>query len=439
METKPSLLSRLNSDATRVLASSPVVCDELGFPGHYPGIYDLEQLYRGSLFRISDKKIIYEGSSFWMTSPINVNRWFSKEEDLLEVVALSALRSGTLSEFATPYQALFLSKIKDYWPKASKILTYSAGTLATDASVKWMMSSYQSRDKLIHGVPYVVATQSAFHGRAGFANELTRVSHKTKDWQTRLALRIPDPAVIYDGAGEVLQDETEKRVGESLYCLEKYFKNRGTAGLFIEYPVIAEGGVFIVADEFMDQAKALCLKYNKIFGVDCVQMFGKGWFFPPKAMEVADTIAIGKASRVPAAVLTDITKRGFSDPAQVPGKFGGTWVGLESQFLSGLAIFKIIEENDLLSKGLEKAEDLYKGLKDLSKQGKEILRPRIKGTYIGFDLSSKTSRDKALERLFNEHNTILLPAGETAIRISPRLDVTEPEIEFLLSKIEKVT
>ncbi len=433
---KQSLLEEIKSEALKAVQTEPGICDRLGYPGHHAGIYDLEKS-NGSKLYTPEGMELYDGTNFWMTLPINIAKWFGDDEILLKEIGKSALRSATISEFASPYQALFLQKISEYWPKTDRVLTYPGGTLATDALVKWMTALVKQKNDYPADQMRVIAAESAFHGRAGYPAELTRLSHKNEDWQTGWSVRMQDPVVVFDETGEILLKETQEQVKTSLEQVADAFeKNAGVAGLIIEYPFMAEGGALLVDATFMDEARSLCDTYGKVMGVDCVQMFGKGWFFPQKAAETADAIAIGKASRVPGAVLTDPTKRGFIDHAQIPGKYGATWAGLESQMLSALSIFRIIEDNNLFENGLKMSDYLYQQLKWLAESGKGLIRPRIAGTYIGFDLEEGRNRKKFVDSMRNEHNIILLPAGENAIRLSPRLDVEICELDYLLTSLE---
>ncbi len=431
-----SLLKEIEREALVVVQTEPGICDRLGYPGHHPGIYDLERSSGSNLYRL-DGETIYDASNFWMTLPINIEKWFGEDDNLLKAIGRAALRSPTVSEFASSYQALFLQKISEYWPKTDRVLTYPGGTLATDAVVKWIIALVKEKNNYPPDQMRVIAAESAFHGRAGYPAELTRASYKSEDWQTGWAVRIPDPIVVFDETGEILVKETQEQVKTSLEQVADAFeKNPGVAGLMTEYPIMAEGGALLIDETFMDGARSLCDIHGKVMGVDCVQMFGRGWFFPQKAMEVADAIAIGKISRVPAAVLTDQTSRGFIDHAKIPGKYGATWAGLESQVLSALSIFRIIEENNLFENGLQMTDYLYQELRWLAKSGKGIIRPRIAGTYVGFDLETSQARQKLIETMRDKHNILLLSAGDSAaVRLSPRLDVALPELDHLLTSL----
>lgn len=437
MKEKPiSILTSLKAQAEELIRQDPDICERLGYPGHYSGIYRLQNSKEGWVEGVDDN-LLYDATSFWMTLPIDINYWFGNEKNLVREIGLAALRCGTMSEFATSCQALFLKKISEYFPRAERVLTYTAGTLAVDALVKWMFALTRYKHHLQIGNLTLVVCQNAFHGRAGYPAELTRLSQKTEDWQTGWAIRIPDPLVIYSDDGELLPEKTRERVSKSLEELERAFK-RGpqVAGLLIEYPIEAEGGVLVVAKNFLEEARLLCDKYDKILAIDSVQMFGRGWPIHPKIVELADGAAIGKISRLPAAILSNLEHRGFDNTASIPGKFGATWAGLESQFLAALAIFKIIEENNLYENGKKESEYLYQQLKTMAKSGKAILRPRIAGTYTGFDLPNPGTRQRLVDVMREKYKTLLLPAGDTAIRISPRLDAKRAEIDFLLSSLE---
>lgn len=442
-----SLLEEIKSEALEVVQTEPGICDRLGYPGHHPGIYDMEKSSGSTLYKVDDKKgqkekiyddkEVYDASNFWMTYIINVDPLRYTEPDLVMELGMATLRNSTISEFATPEQALFLKNMEGLWPKASKIFTYTAGTLATDAILKWMSALIQDEQKIPHKQIRFAAAQNAFHGRAGLAAEVTRTSYKTEYCQRGIVDRIPDPIIIFDGAGEVLEKETQTRLDESLWHLEESYRNPNVAGAIFEFPVIAEGGALMVNDKFLGRARDLSDQYRKFLGVDCVQMYARGEYIPEEAMADADAIVVGKTSKIPAALLTDPTKRGFyKDPAMIPGKFGATWAGLECQLLTNLAFTKLIEKNNLFENGLEKMDYLYQQLKWLATSGKGILQPRIAGTYAGINLENNQARNKLVETMRDKYNIILLGAGDSAIRFSLRLDTKISEVDHLLSSLE---
>lgn len=102
-----TLLKSINEEANKVIQGDPNICDRLGYPGHYRGIYD-QQKTRGNMLTTDNGEEVFDATNFWMTLPVNINKWFDNEPDLVHEIGMSALRASTISELATPQQALFL-------------------------------------------------------------------------------------------------------------------------------------------------------------------------------------------------------------------------------------------------------------------------------------------------------------------------------------------
>jgi len=411
--------------------------DRMTVPGHFPiGFTGRRQ---GPFVEALDskRKYYFDATNYWMTLPIDVGRHFGKNTKLQTNIGFSLLNAGSTSEFGSVALAAFVARMKRLWPRMNRILPFNSGTQATDAALKWAMAMVMHKNKLKPKDMKVVSLESGFHGRCGMGLEATRKSKNTEDYQTYVTPRIPNPFVVFEENGFVDMVETENNVTRALDKLTKYFAKPSTAALIIEYPMVAEGGAEKIAPEFLIEARRLCDKHGKFLIVDCIQMFGKsGNWFPREVKQVADAICVGKYSRVCAAMLTDPTKRKFDDYAGIPGKFGATWFGHDAAMISTLAIMDVIDKNKLFVNGVKMAKKFYSELKKMTAKGMRVERPRIVGTYVGFDIrGGRDKRDKVISRLQKE-GVLALPAGEVSIRFAPRLDTKEWEIEYFLEKLQ---
>lgn len=410
--------------------------DQYTIPGHFP--VGFTGARSGPFVQTLDPKIpiYYDATNYWMTLPLDIEAQFGDNPALLADIGYAALSANTLSEFGSVALAVIVDKLKHLWPRLHRVLPYNSGTQATDAALKWATSLVMLREHLQPQDMHFVACESAFHGRCGHGIEGTRTSHRTADYQTGLALRIPNPTVVYDKLGQVLEKETTQKVEEALHQLKIHFQLPTTSALILEYPMIAEGGAIPIAPAFLPAARALCDQYAKFLIIDCVQMFGKsGNWLTREAMDVADAICIGKYSRVCAALFTDPTLKQYPDYAGTPGKFGATWQGHESAILSTIAIMDLVEEKHLFASAVSLANQFYSSLVNLAKADRGIVRPRISGTYVGFDLAAGSPGRDRLVELMQEDGVLILSAGDESIRFAPRLDTQEWEIEYLLEHL----
>jgi 4-aminobutyrate aminotransferase len=215
---------------------------------------------------------------------------------------------------------------------------------------------------------------------------------------------------------------------------------RNVASFIIE-PLIAEGGAMPLIPGFLDEAGRICHQNHKLLVVDAVQMWGKmGNWLSPEVQRSADAVCVGKYSLICAALLKDPRGLGFDqDFAGKPGKFGATWQGHLSAEIATLLRMDTIEGNGMFANGVAQAEAFYDGLRQMAAEEKGVIRPRIFGSYVGFDVSStdepSAESRKNLVGNLQEEGILILGAGETSIRFAPRLDTQKWEVDALLNHI----
>ena len=436
-----SYYNQIVKTGQQVLSKKPKICETVGIPhSHYPPVFDLVNADGRDLPVAGTRRVVRDETASWMTDSIRMKKWFSKDKELLQKLGILTLMCPTVSEMKSREYAAFLAMMKRFWPKAKHVFAYNAGGLATNEAAKAMVAQVMIENGLKPKQMKLVALEKGFHGRHGWGVELTQPSHKIDDWQCGRVIHLPSPYIVYDEVGNEIPKETKKRVTTTLAELKKAFQRPEVAGIMFEYPFQAEGGAYVLPVEFLEGVRILCDRYRKFLAIDAVQMGGKGWpVLPREGLRVSDYICFGKFSRVCGILAKDPQKRGFKvDHLTLPAKYGATWAGRLADMVAIQAMIRVIEENKLWENGKKMAQRFYRGLVRFAKAGKPLIRPRIRGTYVGFEFPTKEIRDEFSKQMYEKENTLVLPAGEVAVRWSAMLDAEIQEIDDFLEKIDRV-
>lgn len=125
----------------------------------------------------------------------------------------------------------------------------------------------------------------------------------------------------------------------------------------------------------------------------------------------------------------------FTEPSRINSTFGGNLIDMARCS----AILKVIEQEHLIDNARRRGEQLQKGLQDLvGNNPQTVFNPRGKGLMCAFDLQSSEARDSFLRELLHE-KLLLVGCGSQSIRFRPHLNITEEDVDIILSTLNKVT
>jgi acetylornithine/LysW-gamma-L-lysine aminotransferase len=208
--------------------------------------------------------------------------------------------------------------------------------------------------------------------------------------------------------------------------------NNNIAAILLEV-VQGEGGVIVGDLEYFKKVQELCNQRDIVLIIDEVQtgfcrtgrMFGVEHFdIKPDIMCVAKAMAGG----VPmGAVLC-------SSRIKVPkGKHGSTFGGNPLSCAAGIAAINYMMDNNLALQAEKKGNYILERLKKI--QSERVRYVRGLGLIIGIELREKVK--PYIQELMKE-GVLVLPAGQTVLRLLPPLIIDYEEITFVIEKIEKV-
>lgn len=202
-------------------------------------------------------------------------------------------------------------------------------------------------------------------------------------------------------------------------------------------PIQGEGGVHVPSDEYLQQVRALCDKYDALLIFDEVQTgvarTGK-WFGYMHSGVKPDvlTFAKGIGGGFPVA--------GFAVPERLahvfkPGDHGGTFGGNPLACAAVYATLGTIKSEGLVEKVAQKGEYFIGELKKLQAKYPALVKEvRGRGLILGMELT-KEGRPVVEHCLAN--GVIINCTAGSVIRIVPPLIISKEEIDLVVAALDK--
>ena len=286
----------------------------------------------------------------------------------------------------------------------AKVFFCQSGAEANEAALKLSRRTGKSK---------VVAAQGAFHGRTMGALSLTGQPAKREPF---LPLIKGVKHVPYGDIGAMRKAVTKK-----------------TAMVIIE-PIMGEAGVIVPPSDYLKQLREICNDKGALLVIDAVQT-GMGrtgdWFGYEYSGITPDviTLAKGLGGGLPLGAMIAI---GTAADLFQPGDHGSTFGGNPVTTAAALAVIKVIETKDILSKVEKQGRFLIQELA-LIPGVKEV---RGAGLLLGIEL--ETLDAKQIANSLSEIGILVNAANESTIRIAPALIVTDVQINKFISCFKKV-
>ena len=291
----------------------------------------------------------------------------------------------------------------------------------------------------------VIAFNGAFHGRTSLTMALTG---KTAPYKVGFGpfpgeiYHVPFPASAYGAT-----------VADSLKAIKNIFKSdvvvEDVAAIIIE-PVQGEGGFYQTPIELLQALRKLCDENGIVLIFDEIQSgFGRtGKMFNSEYSGVQPdlmTMAKGIAGGYP---LSGVVGKSEIMDAAVPGGLGGTYGGSPVGCAAGLAVLKVMEEEDLLNRSVIIGDLFNKRLTALQNEFPSLISyVRNKGSMIALELMIDGNKEEANKELTKaiigkatEYGLILLSCGynSNVIRFLPPLTISDEIVNEGLDKFTEL-
>ena len=288
----------------------------------------------------------------------------------------------------------------------------------------------------------IIAFDNGFHGRTLMGMTLTS---KLKPYKFGMGPFAPE---VYRApfANCYRCPFNREYPGCGLECadhLEYFFLNHvaaeQTAALVVE-PVQGEGGFIAPPQDYFQRLKGICDKHNILLISDEIQTgIGRtGHMFAMEHYGVeADITTVAKSLAAGMPLSAVVGKKEIMDSVH-PGGIGGTYGGNPVACEAALAVFAIIESENLLGKAKELGESLRKTLLEFQQKYDIIGDVRGLGPMIAMELvrdrrtkEPAPEETKALVSYCYERGVIMLSCGTygNVIRFLMPLVITAEQLE----------
>ncbi len=289
----------------------------------------------------------------------------------------------------------------------------------------------------------IVALDHAFHGRTNLTMTMTY-----RPWPERAGMG-PFPGEIYsvptsypyrDGlTGEEAAEKTIDYITTHIGATE-------IAAFFVE-PIQGDGGIVIPAPGYFARIREFCTDNGIVLVADEIQagIARTGTWYSIEHHDVVPdlvTTAKGIAGGFPLAAVTG--RADIMDSVQ-PGGIGGTFGGNPVSTAAALAVFDLIERDDLLGEARRVEKALWARIGDWPERFPVVGDVRGKGAMFGVELvhpGTTKPYPEALTAIIKHATTngvIVLDAGswDSVLRIMPSVVISEALIDDAMSVIEE--
>ncbi|AXK18365.1 MULTISPECIES: 4-aminobutyrate--2-oxoglutarate transaminase [Bacillus] len=337
----------------------------------------------------------------------------------------------------TPYEnyIALAEKINEKIPGTSKKKTMFAnsGAEAIENAVKIA--------RKVTGRSKVISFERGFHGRTLMTMSL---STKENPYKTGFGPFVSDMHILsypyyYRAAEGVSSEEVDSQV---IYQFEKFLEEvspEKVAAIVME-PVQGEGGFIVPSILFVKRIREICDQYGILMIMDEVQTgFGRTgkWFATEHFNIEPDIIALSKSIAGGLPLSAIVGRAEFMD---VPGRgqIGGTFAGSPLSCAAGLAVFEIMEEENLVERAQQIGNRIMSHLHAMQLKYEVIGDVRGIGAMVAMELvTDRITKEPAKEltvQLIDEfwkNGLISIGAGifDNVLRFLPPLVISNEEID----------
>lgn len=319
----------------------------------------------------------------------------------------------TSNLYSVELQEALANKLMEH-AKMDKVFFSNSGAEANEAALK--IARKYGNDQGIHNNK-VIVMENSFHGR------------------TLLTLSATGNTKVQAGF-EPLVDSFIRVPFNNIAAIEAHSANPNVVAILVE-PVQGEGGVFIPAQDYLTQIRAICDQNNWLMMIDEVQT-GVGrtgkWFAHQHANIVPDVMTLAKALGNGFPIGACLAK-GKAAEVFAPGNHGTTFGGNPLACATGLAVINTLEKSNLIEQAAQNGPLLVKRFQEALAHIPQVQEVRGLGYMIGIQLDRTCT--ELVKMALDKHLLINVTRGDT-IRLLPPLIINSDQINELVEKITQL-
>lgn len=340
-------------------------------------------------------------------SGLGVNVLGHQEPELLRTFYEKAKKIWHISNFFCLESVYKYANLLCEKTGKSAIFFANSGTEANECAIKIIFRYWNGNKRGL------IAIQKAFHGRTIGALSLTG--------KANIRDKFFPPLKVY----HIYPDELERVV------------DNNTAAVFFE-PILGEGGIIPMEEEFFKTLKKLKQKYGFIVVADEIQcgFYRTGNFLASyKYKDLIDIVTLGKGIGggfpLSACIVNERLKNVF-----LVGDHGSTFGGNPLFCELGIKMLEIIEREKLPERIKSKGYNIKRKLERLKNKYSDIVKDiRGRGYMIGVELKNSETASKLKEFFFK--NKILINITSSNVwRLLPSYTFPDHEWERVIEKFE---
>jgi len=322
---------------------------------------------------------------------------------------------------------LFLSRVAQLPPQlaprfgdnGNKVLPKNGGVESVETAIK-MARFYGWKAKGIpDGKQEIIVFDNNFHGRM-----ITVISFSSTP-RYRQGFGPLTPGFISVEYGNI--DAVEAAVTEN------------TCGIIVE-PMQGEGGMKPPPAGFLKGLRQLADHHDLLLMFDEIQVglgrTGKTFCFEHED-SVPDGLILGKAlsgGLVPLSVF--VTNAKLMDMAFQKGSDGSTFGGYPLACVAGIAALDVMEEERLAESSAIQGEKLKSEIMKIAARSPHVREVRGMGLFIGIEVKEQNAM--LFCRKLMDMGCIANDSHGHTIRISPPLNISDKEMDYMLERLDKV-
>jgi ornithine--oxo-acid transaminase len=323
--------------------------------------------------------------------------------------------------------SIFLNKLAIMVPQlgptfgaaGNKVLPKNGGVESVETAIKAMRYYGWALKGIEDGKQEIIVFDNSFHGRT-----TTVVSASTTDPYSK----------GFGGRSELFKSVP---FGD-IKAVERAV-TANTCGILVE-PYEGEGGMNIPPKGFLKGLRKLADDNNIMLVFDEIQVglgrTGRTFCFEHENV-VPDGLILGKAlsgGLLPLSVF--MTNSALMDIVFRPGTDGSTFGGYPLACIAGIAALTVLETENLARSSRTQGAKLKKEIEEIAERSPHVKEVRGKGLFIGIEVKEGNAMDFC--RKLMGLGVVANDSHGHTIRISPPLNITDEEIDFLLENLKKV-
>ncbi len=301
----------------------------------------------------------------------------------------------------------------------NKVLPKNGGVESVETAIK-MARFYGWKAKGIpDGHQEIIVFENNFHGRM-----ITEVSFATVE-RYRQGFGPLTPGFVAVPYGDL--DAVEAAL------------TMNSCGILVE-PMQGEGGMRVPPPGFLKGLREIADRHDLLLLFDEIQVglgrSGRRFCFEHEGV-VPDGLVLGKAlsgGLVPLSAF--VTHAGLMDMAFQKGSDGSTFGGYPLACVAGVAALDVFEEEQLAQSAERQGAKLRQAIDQMARRSPHVKEVRGRGLFIGIEVAN--GQAMGFCRRLVDLGLIISDSRGHTIRVSPPLNITDDEIDFLTARLAKV-